>query len=160
MSTSVMAEVLNSEWYLFFVQAFHYTCCHGQPEIAELLMKKSSEFKIELNNKDNWGRTGFHWACWSGEINIVEMIIDQSEALKIDLIIKDNEGKTGLQLAQGRTVIYHPYEYALTGRQKANDVVDLIKFKKPSIFAVESGQSVDFGHIGPMPFSLTADDIS
>ena len=123
-------------------------------------MKKSSEFKIELNNTDNWGRTGFHWACWSGEINIVDMIIDQSEALKIDLIVKDNEGKTGLQLAQGRTVIYHPYEYALTGRQKANDVVDLIKSKKPSIFAVESGQSVDFGHIGPMPFSLTADDIS
>ena len=123
-------------------------------------MTKSSEFKIDLNDTDNWGRTGFHWACWSGEVNIVEMIIDQSDALKIDLIIKDNEGKTGLQLAQGRTVIYHPYEYALTGRQKANDVVDLIKFKKPSIFAVESGQSVDFGHIGPMPFSLTADDIS
>ena len=142
------------------MQAFHYACCHGQPEIAELIMNKSSEFKIDLNNTDNWGRTGFHWACWSGEINIVEMIIDQSEALKIDLIIKDNEGKTGLQLAQGRTVIYHPYEYALTGRQKANDVVDLIKFKKPSIFAVETGQSVDFGHIGPMPFSLTADDIS
>ena len=157
---------------LSFMQAFHYTCCHGQPEIAELLMKKSSEFKIDLNDKDNWGRTGFHWACWSGEINIVEMILNSSEALKIDLTIKDNEGKTGLQLAQGRTVIYLPYEYALTGRQKANDVVDLIKSKMPSICALESGKDVGqgihvgpvgprvFGHIGPTPFSLTSDDIS
>ena len=154
-----------------FMQAFHYTCCHGQPEIAELLMKKSSEFKIDLNNKDNWGRTGFHWACWSGEINIVEMILNSSEALKIDLTIKDNEGKTGLQLAQGRTVIYLPYEYALTGRQKANDVVDLIKSKVPrwKDLVVESGIDVGqgihvgprvFGHIGPTPFSLTSDDIS
>ena len=156
------------------MQAFHYACCHGQPEIAELLMKKSSEFKIDLNTKDNWGRTGFHWACWSGEINIVEMIINQSEALKIDLTIKGNEGKTGMQLAQGRTVIYLPYEYALTGRQKANDVVDLIRSKMPSLCIVESGIGVGqgihvgpkrnvgpriFGHIGPTPFSLTAADI-
>ena len=153
------------------MQAFHYACCHGQPEIAELLMKKSSEFKINLDDKDNWGRTGFHWACWSGEINIVEMILNSSEALKIDLTIKDNEGKTGLQLAQGRTVIYLPYEYALTGRQKANDVVDLIKSKVPrwKDLVVESGIDVGqgihvgprvFGHIGPTPFSLTSDDIS
>ena len=150
------------------MQAFHYACCHGQPEIVELLMKKSSEFKIDLNNKDNWGRTGFHWACWSGEVNIVDMIINQSEALKIDLTIKDNESKTGLQLAQGRTVIYLPYEYALTGRQKANEVVDLIKSKMPSISTVESGIDVAqgihvgprvFGHIGPTPFSLTSDDL-
>ena len=66
-------------------------------------------------------------------------------------------------------MIYLPYEYALTGCQKANDVVDLIKSKMPSISAVESGIDIGqgihigprvFGHIGPTPFSLTSADLN
>ena len=39
-----------------------------------MLIKKSVEFKIDLNAKDQSGNTGFHVAIKNGHMKIVEML--------------------------------------------------------------------------------------
>ena len=81
--------------------AFHVACCSGQSEIVQLLIKRSTDHKIDLNAKNSSGWTGFHLACGFGHTEIVEMLIDNSEACKLDLSAKEYEnGRTGIQLAE------------------------------------------------------------
>ena len=60
----------------------------------EMIMKSSSELKIELNTKSIEGKTGFQKACSLGHLEMAEMIVKNSSNTKIDLNIKDNEGLT------------------------------------------------------------------
>ena len=97
---------------------FHLASYNGQAGIAEIIMKNSAKFKIDLNAKANYGNTAFHLACLNGRTSIVDMLINNSEALKLDLTARDKRGKTGFQWAQffGKT-----------------DVVNLIRTKLPEI---------------------------
>ena len=81
-------------------------------------MKKSSELKIDLNIKDNSGRTAFHLACMNGRVRIVDMMIEQSESLELDLKAEDCDGKTG-------------YQFANVHQRTA--VVNLIRTKMPNL---------------------------
>ena len=66
-----------------------------------MLMKNSAQFNIDLNAKDNYGRTAFHWACyWYRSTNVIDIMINNSESFNLDLTARDNDGKTGFQLAQ------------------------------------------------------------
>jgi ankyrin repeat protein len=64
-----------------------------------MIMKKSSELKIDLNIKDNNGNTALHIACLNGHSEIVEIIIKNSSELKIDLNSKEEGGWTAFHLA-------------------------------------------------------------
>merc|ERR1712062_256985 len=42
---------------------FHFACNNGQDDIAEIIMKNSVIFNIDLNAEDVRGMTAFHEAC-------------------------------------------------------------------------------------------------
>ena len=98
--------------------AFHLACQSGYAKIAEMIMKKSVEFNIDLNAKNYDGDTTFHFACLWGETSIVDMMINNSESVNLDLTARNNYGQTGFQLAE---------------MMKRFDVIKLIKSKMPSI---------------------------
>ena len=81
-------------------------------------MKNSAKFNIELNSKDNSGRTAFHDACAWGKTSIVDIMINNSESFNLDLTARDNYGRTGFQWSQ------------LEGY---TNVVNLIRSKLPRI---------------------------
>ena len=77
-------SVVDDEGYTPFLIA----CLYGQIRIAEVLMKKSVELKIDLCKKSKWGITAFHLACISGNSELAEMIMNNSfinPFLRIDL---------------------------------------------------------------------------
>ena len=69
---------------------------------------------MDINKKDENGKTAFHLACENGMTKTIKIMLDNSESYNLDIMAKDNNEKTGLQLAtdQGKT-----------------DAVDLIKRK-------------------------------
>ena len=95
----VFEEILDGEADKNLVDYEGYTpfliaCLYGQIRIAEVLMKKSVELKIDLCRKSKWGITAFHLACISGNSELAEMIMNnsfQNPFFKIDL----NEKKPG-----------------------------------------------------------------
>ena len=125
--------------------AFHFTCFSGHSEIAEMIMKNSSQLKMDLNRKDNYGMTAFHFACMRGHIKIVNMMIEQSESLELDLEAKDNEINWATFMPYGaaldevsRNMYISKYVDNKTGYQLAkvferNDIVNLIQMKMPSL---------------------------
>ena len=83
-----------------------------------MLIQKSTEFNIDLNARDEDGKTAFHFACRYGRKDVVEMMVYNTDFFKIDLKAKDKHGKTGFQYAK---------------EQRRNDIVDIIKQKLPNI---------------------------
>ena len=80
-------------------KAFQSSCKNGHTKIAKFLMKKSIEFKIDLNARDNFGNTAFHKACKNDHSKIAEMFIQKSAEFNIELNTKDQYGKTAFQYA-------------------------------------------------------------
>jgi ankyrin repeat protein len=62
-------------------------------------MESSATLNIDLNTKDNSGKTAFHFACGFGCINVAKLIMENSATLSIDLNAKDNSGQTAFHLA-------------------------------------------------------------
>merc|ERR1712038_1632112 len=98
--------------------AFHFACYEDHVKIAEMLIKNSAQFKIDLNAKDNVGMTAFHRVCMYGQTSIVGIMINNSESFNLDLTARDNRGRTGFQLAK---------------LQRNTEVVDMIRIKMPQI---------------------------
>ena len=71
----------------------------GYSNIAEFLIEKSTDFKIDLNIQDESGRTGFHYACMENHLKLAEMLIQKSVEFKIDLNVQDSDGNTPYHLA-------------------------------------------------------------
>ena len=76
---------------------FLLACWKGRMNIASILMKKSGELKIDLNQSDNGGLTSFHLACIEGHSEIAEIMINSSAKLKIDF--SNDCDRTGFHLA-------------------------------------------------------------
>ena len=79
----IFEEILISETDKNLVDDEGYTpfliaCLYGQIRIAEVLMSKSVELKIDLCRKSKWGITAFHLACISGNSELAEMIMNNS----------------------------------------------------------------------------------
>lgn len=79
----VFEEILDGEADKNLVDCEGYTpfliaCLYGQIRIAEVLMTKSVELKIDLCRKSKWGITAFHLACISGNSELAEMIMNNS----------------------------------------------------------------------------------
>ena len=78
--------------------AFHLVCRKYQWRIAEMILNKSDEFKIDLNAKDDNGETAFILACKRDSV-IVEVMIKKSSELSIDLHAKNIWGDTAFHVA-------------------------------------------------------------
>ena len=99
--------------------AFISVCGQGHLKLAEMMINNSVSLKIDLNNKTSCNeKTAFHFACSGGKSAIVEMLIERSECHKIDLTAKDRFGRNGYQMAE---------------KWKNTEVINLIKFEKPSL---------------------------
>jgi hypothetical protein len=81
LNDEVDKNLVNDKGYTPFLVA----CLYGRVSIAELLMKKPAELKIDLSRKTNCNETAFHSACFSGNADMAEMIVENSDKLKIDL---------------------------------------------------------------------------
>ena len=80
--------------------AFHLACNNSNSKIVEMLIKKSTEFNIDLNAKDVFGETAFHHACRNGHSLIVETLIQNSTEFNIDLnAITKQDGYTPFHIA-------------------------------------------------------------
>ena len=77
-----------------------------------MIIQKSANEKIELNNTDNYGCTAFHHACENGHSKIAEMLIHNNKKSKLDLNAKTNYGSTAFHLAcnGGSTEDWHRKE--------------------------------------------------
>ena len=70
--------------------ALHKACLNGKTETAQLLIKFSKEFGIDLNAKDEDGRTGLHWACSDARTETVQMILKNWKEFGIDIKAQNN----------------------------------------------------------------------
>ena len=61
---------------------FHYACQNGQKDIAEIIMKNSAKFNIDLKAQNNDGFTAFHLVCICGHssdhVKTTEMLMKNS----------------------------------------------------------------------------------
>ena len=78
--------------------ALHLACFYGRTETVQTIIELSKEFGIDLNAKNNIGRTPFHEACLRGKTETVQIVIKNWKEFGIDKKALDNEGKTPLDL--------------------------------------------------------------
>ena len=72
--------------------ALHEACHCGRSETVKLMINSSKDLGIDLNARDDIGRTPFHFACKSAFIErmeTVELMIKSSKDFSIDLNAKD-----------------------------------------------------------------------
>ena len=65
--------------------SFHIACWSGRVNIAEMLIHKSDELKIDLRRKNSNGNTALHLACIKGKSELAELIMKNSDKLTIDV---------------------------------------------------------------------------
>ena len=53
---------------------------------------------IDLNARDEDGKTACWRACYSGKIRIIKLLLDNWKELDIDIKSKNNEGQTALDI--------------------------------------------------------------
>ncbi|RYP09068.1 hypothetical protein DL765_008590 [Monosporascus sp. GIB2] len=68
----------------------------GQKSVVEQLLTTG---KVDVNSKDNDGRTPLLWAARHGNEAVVKLLVATS---KVDVNLKDNDGRTPLSYAAGR----------------------------------------------------------
>ena len=64
------------------------------PKLVERLIQKSAEFSIELNTKDERGKTAFYNSCMEGYLKITDMLIQKSAEFNIDVNAEEEDGLT------------------------------------------------------------------
>ena len=73
---------------------FIVACRKGRMNVVAMLLKKSGELKIDLNQRDCCDVTAFSHSVEKGHSEIAKMIMDNSLQLKIDLNTKDIKDTT------------------------------------------------------------------
>ena len=65
------------------------------------------KYNIDLNLRDNNGRTPFHFACYFGQLQIVDILLKNSKQHKINVVSESDNGMDGQGYAEqeGHTVI-------------------------------------------------------
>ena len=119
---------------------FHVVCSNGHSKMAELFVRNSIKYNIDLNAKDSLhGYTGFHFACFEGHVEIVEILVDNAEEFDIDLRVKDFFGRTGLDLAKRewdwmirRSKVTNNVTFMNKQLYKYKKVVNMLKRKMPN----------------------------
>ena len=70
--------------------AWHLACIYGRTEIAQLIIRYSKDFGIDLNAKDKDGLTAWHLVCFCDQTETALVIIQNSKEVGIDLNAKNN----------------------------------------------------------------------
>ena len=78
---------------------FHLACKFGHFKIVEVILEKSSKYRIEINTKLEKDWTALHLASYHGHFKIVEILINKYVELKLDLSTKILSGRTAFHLA-------------------------------------------------------------
>ena len=55
---------------------FKWTSIKGHTTLVNFIINSSKEFDIDLNKRDDCGKTGFMFACENDQKEIVKMIIE------------------------------------------------------------------------------------
>ena len=81
----------------------HLACERDNVESVKLILDFAKYFArenngIDLNARDEDGKTAFWRACYSGKIRIIKLLIDNWKELDIDIKSKNNEGQTALDV--------------------------------------------------------------
>ena len=87
----IVPNAYNQSSWLDWKFLYH-ACEYGHIEIVKFFLRKSAEFKIDLNVKDPLSYTPLHHICDHDNPEIVELFIQKSEELGIDLNAKDDYG--------------------------------------------------------------------
>ena len=77
---------------------FYLAWNYGHLKVAEILLKESESFCIDISPKSGQKLTFFHKACVEGNLNIAKLIIQKFSELNIDLNAKDRYEKTAFIL--------------------------------------------------------------
>jgi len=75
----------------------HVACAHGYTAIVTYLLE-SDRIKVDVNLRDDSGRTALHRACHHGKTNIVKYLMELARA-HVDINIRDNHSNTPMQSA-------------------------------------------------------------
>ena len=78
---------------------FLVACRYGRVKIAEILMKKCDELKIDLSKTNSNRSTAFHFVCIGGNYELAELIMKNSDGLKININEKNKFSKTAFSYA-------------------------------------------------------------
>ena len=97
------ADLVNDSGYSPFLVA----CLFGSLRIAEFLVKKSEELKIDLSRITNCHSSAFHLACIGGNSKLAEMIMKNSVLMKIHL----NEDNPFDFMSCGRSGFHYAIRY-------------------------------------------------
>ena len=108
----VFEEILNGEAEKDIVNDSGYSpflvaCLFGSLSIAEFLMRKYEELKIDLSRLTNCHSSAFHLACIGGNSKLAEMIMKNSVMLKIHL----NEDNPFDFMSCGRSGFHYAIRY-------------------------------------------------
>ena len=60
-------------------------CMFGHTDIVKLMFDHPDDRSIELNAKDNFGRTVFMFACKNGHKDVVNLMLEHSKIVNISL---------------------------------------------------------------------------
>ena len=64
---------------------FHTAIEHSRVEIAEMILKKYTDWNIDLNTRDLKMFTPFHTACEGGQPEIVKLLLNYSEFTNLNI---------------------------------------------------------------------------
>jgi len=83
--------------------ALHWACLYDRTETVQLIIRISKDFGIDLNAKDNSGRTAFAIACWGPNsccenTKTVKMMLKNWKEFGIDIKAPNNRGETILDI--------------------------------------------------------------
>merc|ERR1712062_54298 len=108
----LMEFILKASFYMntknsWGCTVWHDACYYGKKVTAQLIIKNSKDFGIDLNAKNDNGDTALHFACCNGETDTAQLIIHYSKDFVIDLNATDNSGWTAWHMAcyNGQTEI-------------------------------------------------------
>ena len=68
-------------------------------EIIQLIIKSSKDLSIDLNARDDFGRTALHLACIRGTTEVIQLMISSSTDFDIDVNARTKVGDTVLHYA-------------------------------------------------------------
>jgi ankyrin repeat protein len=113
-------------------------CQQGHLSIVQYLLQNHAE-SIDLNLRNNYGKTAFMIVCQQGHLSIVQYLL-QNHAESIDLNLRNNYGKTAFMIVcqQGHLSIV---QYLLQNHAESIDLNARNNFQYTALMlACESGQ--------------------
>ena len=72
-------------------KVFQLACIRGHTKLAKVLIQKSAEINLNVNERKPYSYSAFQNACFYGNLEIAEMLVQKSTEFNIDLNLKGDE---------------------------------------------------------------------